>query len=68
MKVSLWLGPAGLNTLRLDEIEVSEIAGLMRAISFRQKVQVSDHRRNILGMWQAGELREAAAELARLGR
>jgi hypothetical protein len=40
----------------------------MRAISYRQKVQVSDHRRNILGIWRASELREGAAELARMVR
>jgi hypothetical protein len=57
-----------LNTLRFDEIELDEIAGLMRAISYRQKAQVSDHRRNILGIWRASELREGAAELARMVR
>ena len=68
MKVSLWLGPGGLNTLRFDEMELSEIADLMRSVGYRQKVQVSDHRRNIIGTWQAGELREAATELARWSR
>jgi hypothetical protein len=66
MKASLWLLPGGRHTLRFDEIEVSEIARLMQGVSFHLPVQVCDHRRNILGIWQAGELRDAAAELARL--
>ncbi len=68
MKASLWLTPGGPHTLRFDEIELDEIAALMPVVSCRQKVQVCDHRRNILGVWQAGELRDAAAELARISR
>lgn len=68
MKASLWLMPGGTHTLRFDEIELDQIAALMRVVSFRQKVQVCDSRRNILGVWQAGELRDAAAELARISR
>ena len=30
-------GSAGLNTLRFDEIELDEIAGLMLATNYRQK-------------------------------
>ena len=66
MKVSLWLGPGGLHTLRFDETDLDDIAKVMRAVPFRQKVLLSDFNRNILGTWQAGELRDAAAELARL--
>ena len=65
MKVSLWLGPGGLHTLRFDEMDLDDIASLMRAVPYRQKIRLSDFRRNILGTWQAGELRDAAAELAR---
>jgi len=68
MKVSLWFGPTGRHTLRFDEIELAEIASLMRTISTRHPVQINDFRRNILGTWRAGELRDAAAELARLER
>ena len=59
MKASLWLGPGGRHTLRFEEIELEEIATLMRAISCKQRVQVCDPRRNILGIWHAGELCEA---------
>jgi len=38
----------------------------MQAISSRHPVQINDFRRNILGIWRAGELREAADELAQL--
>lgn len=38
MKVSLWLGPGGRNTLRFDEIELSEIADLMRSVGYRRTV------------------------------
>ena len=65
MKASLWLGPAGQHTLRFDELELDEVARLMQAVTRHQKVQVTDHKRNILGIWQANELRDAAAELAR---
>ena len=68
MKASLWLAPGGRHTLRFDEIELDQIAAIMRAVSCRQKVQVCDHRRNILGVWQAGELRDAAAGLARISK
>ena len=68
MKVSLWFGPRGRHTLRFDEIELAEISSLMQAISARHPVQISDFRRNILGIWRAGELREAADELVRLER
>ena len=68
MKASLWLMPGGPHTLRFDEIELDEVAALMQAVSRRQKVQVCDRGRNILGVWQAGELRDAAAELARISR
>ena len=68
MKVSLWFGPMGRHTLRFDEIELAEISSLMQAISARRPVQINDFRRNILGTWRAGELREAADELARLER
>jgi hypothetical protein len=64
MKASLWMAPAGLHTLRFDELDLDGFARLMRAVSYRQKVQVCDHRRHILGTWQAGELRDPAAELA----
>ena len=66
MKVGLWIGPAGCHTLRFDEVDVDDLAVLMRVVSYHQAVQVSDYRRNILGIWQAGELREAAAELRTL--
>jgi hypothetical protein len=66
MKASLWLGPGGLHTLRFDEMDLDDIAKVMRAVPFRQKVQLSDFCRNILGTWQAGELRNAATELARV--
>ena len=68
MKASLWLMPGGPHTLRFDEIELDEVAALMRAVSHRKKVQVCDSGRNILGVWEAGELRDAAAELARISR
>lgn len=68
MKVSLWFGPTGRHTLRFDEIELAEISSLMQAISARQRVQINDFRRNILGIWRVAELREAADELARLER
>ena len=66
MKASLWLGPNGRHTVRFDEVELEEVARLMKAASYRQKVQVCDYGRNILGTWLAGELRDAATELARL--
>ena len=65
MRTSLWLGPAGRHTLRFDDVDLDDIARLMNAIHYRQKVQITDHRRNIVGTWQAGELRGAAVELAR---
>ena len=68
MKASLWLMPGGPHMLRFDQIERDEVAALMHAVSCRQKVQVCDSRRNILGVWRAGELRDAAAELARISR
>jgi hypothetical protein len=60
MKVGLWIGPAGCHTLRFDEVDAGDIAHLMRSVGYHQPVQVSDYRRNILGTWQAGELRDAA--------
>jgi hypothetical protein len=62
VKVSLYLGPGARHTLRFDELNLSEIADLMQAIRAGEKVQISDFRRNIIGTWQARELR-AAAEL-----
>ena len=52
MKVSLWLCPGGRHTLRFDETDADEIARLMQAVPYRLKVQVNDHRRNILGTCQ----------------
>jgi len=68
MKVGLWIGLSGSHTLRFDEADINDIASVMRAVSYRQPVQVSDHNRNILGTWRAGELRDAATELSRLTR
>ena len=68
MKASLWLGPSGFHTLRFDELVLDEVASLVRAIRYRQKVRICDHRRNILGTWEAGELRDAAVELAPLNQ
>ena len=68
MKVSLWLGPGNRHTLRFDEVELDEIAGLMRFVAYNQRVQVSDLHRNILGQWEARDLRQASAELASLER
>jgi hypothetical protein len=59
-------GPAGCHTLRFDEVNADDIARLMRGVGYRQAVQLTDYLRNILGTWQAGELRHAAAELRRL--
>ena len=68
MKVSLWLSPVGAHTLRFDDLDLDGIARLMTAVPYRQRVQITDSRRNILGVWQAGELRQSAAELAHLTR
>ncbi|MDE3075267.1 MAG: hypothetical protein KGJ86_07545 [Chloroflexota bacterium] len=68
MKVSLWLGPGNRHTLRFDEVELDEIAGLMGVAAYNQRVQVSDLHRNILGYWRARDLRQASAELASLER
>ena len=59
MKIGLWIGLSGSHTLWFDEVDVDHIASLMRAVSYRQQVQVSDYHRNILGTWHAGELRDA---------
>jgi len=64
VKVSLCLGPNASHTLRFDEAELDDIVALMRAIPFRQAVRISDFRRNILGTWRAGELRDAVAQLS----
>ena len=66
MKISLWLTPVGGHTLRFDDIDLEGIARLMTAVPYRHRVQINDSRRNILGIWQAGELRQSAAELARI--
>ena len=68
MKVSLWLSPVGAHTLRFDDLDLEGIARVMTAVPYRHRVQINDSRRNILGVWQAGELRESAAELARVAR
>ena len=68
MKVSLWLSPVGAHTLRFDDLDLESIARMMIAVPYRQRVQITDSPRNILGVWQAGELREGAAELARVTR
>jgi hypothetical protein len=66
LNVSLYLGPGDRHVVRFDELVLDEVATLMRVISSRQKVQVSDYHRNILGIWNAGLLRDAAAELSRI--
>jgi hypothetical protein len=66
MKISLSLSPVGAHTLRFDDIDLDGIARLMTAVGYCKRVQINDSRRNILGIWQAGELRQSAVEVARL--
>lgn len=68
MKVSLWLGPSERHVLRFDDIDIEDIARLMQAVTRHQPVQLSDYQRNILGTWEAGDLRDASAELVRVTR
>lgn len=68
MKVSLWLGPNDRHLLRFDDLDLEDVARLMQAVGRRQAVQISDYHRNILGTWEAGDLRDASAELSRLMR